>query len=205
MPERIDELNTVQLDFLTEISSIGSGNAVTALSQLLNRKVTMAIHAAKFVPFKEASDFAGGAEQIVLGVVVNLSGDLDGIMMFLIGIDAAKKLLGLIIGEENISDGSFSEFERSTATEIGNILNSSYLSSLSSLTSKKINQSVPYCSVDMANAILSVPAIEFGKVSDSALFIDSAFEIEGVNIKGYFILVPDMQSFNGIFASFGVM
>jgi chemotaxis protein CheC len=56
----------------------------------------------------------------------------------------------------------------------------------------------------MANAILSVPAIEFGKVADRALFIESAFSVDGVDIGGYFILVPDLPSFQSILSALGV-
>lgn len=38
-----DDLSPVQLDVLKEIGNIGSGNAATALSQLLNRCIDMQV------------------------------------------------------------------------------------------------------------------------------------------------------------------
>jgi chemotaxis protein CheC len=60
-------------------------------------------------------------------------------------------------------------------------------------------------SIDMANAILSVPAIEFGKVADRALFIESKFSIEGVDLGGCFIFIPDMPSLEKILHGLGVV
>lgn len=55
----------------------------------------------------------------------------------------------------------------------------------------------------MAAAILSVPAVQFGLVSDRALMIKT--EIGGDNqIDGYFILMPDEESFSKILSSLGV-
>ena len=61
--------------------------------------------------------------------------------------------------------------------------------------------SVPYLAVDMAGAILSVPAIEFGKVGDEALLIESQFNDMDVDISGYFILIPTMESYKRMLQS----
>ena len=41
MVKNINELNNIHLDVLREIGNIGSGNAATALANLLNRKINM--------------------------------------------------------------------------------------------------------------------------------------------------------------------
>jgi chemotaxis protein CheC len=94
--------------------------------------------------------------------------------------------------------------EASTIQEIGNIMISSYLGSMTGMLNINMRPSVPYMSIDMANAILSVPAIEFGKVADRALFIESKFSVDAVDIKGCFIFIPDMQSLDSILSGLGV-
>ena len=63
--------------------------------------------------------------------------------------------------------------------------------------------SVPYISVDMAAAILSVPAIEFGLMGDRALLIETEISAD-VAIKGYFILMPEQESYYKILTSLGL-
>ena len=98
----------------------------------------------------------------------------------------------------------FNEIEESALKEIGNIIAGSYLSSISSLTNMLITSSVPYLAVDMAGAILSVPAIEFGKMGDKALLIESRFKDMDIDISGYFILIPTIESYKLMLNSLGM-
>ena len=109
--------------------------------------------------------------------------------------------MGCVSGENK---GDFSEMEQSALMEIGNIIAGAYLSSISELTNMKITSSVPYLAVDMAGAILSVPAIEFGKLGDKALLIESKFKDLDVDISGYFILIPTLESYGRILTSLGL-
>ena len=67
-----------------------------------------------------------------------------------------------------------------------------------------ITASVPYLSIDMAGAILSVPAIEFSKISDKALLIETEFGDKDTIINGYFILIPTLDAFSTIFSALGL-
>ena len=91
----------------------------------------------------------------------------------------------------------------SALKEVGNIIAGSYLSALSSLTGLVIGPSVPSIAVDMAGAILSVPAIMFGQYGDNALFIETEFG-DDVMIEGYFILMPDEDSYDKILKALGI-
>ena len=62
---------------------------------------------------------------------------------------------------------------------------------------------VPYIAVDMAGAILSVPAIQFGQYGNNALLIETEFGDERM-INGYFILMPEEESYAKILSSLGI-
>ena len=55
----------------------------------------------------------------------------------------------------------------------------------------------------MAGAILSVPAIEFGIMGDKILLIESKLT-DYIEQDGYFIMVPDMESYEKILRSLGI-
>ena len=93
---------------------------------------------------------------------------------------------------------------QSAIKEVGNIIAGAYLSALSSLTNLNIVESIPYMSIDMAGAILSVPAIAFGTLGDKALLIESQFNQIGYSAEGFFILIPTEQSYGKILASLGM-
>lgn len=198
-------MDSTQFDILKELGNIGAGNATTALSQMINAKVDMNIPKVELLEFKELSDMVGGAETIVAGILLMLEGDVDGMMMFMLDRLSARNLVSLLMGTDVPDSEKFSELEISALKEIGNIISGAYLSSLSALTKLTIISSVPYLSIDMAGAILSVPAIEFGKVGDRALLIESQFaENEGNMINGFFIMIPTVKSYSKIMTSLGM-
>ena len=189
-------------DVLKELGNIGAGNATTALAQMLQCKVDMKVPQVRLLNFNEVGEVMGGEEQIVAGIYLAVEGDITGSMMFLVEQGSAKHLLHKILGDMVQQDG-FSEIEFSAMQEIGNIITGAYLNSLSMLTNLKIIPTPPSLTLDMAGAILSVPAIEFGTLGDKILLIQSQFYDE-VEIDGYFILVPDIESYPKILTSLGI-
>ena len=205
MQKYMDFLNQTHIDVLKEIGNIGVGNAIASLSQLISKPVKMTVPEAKFLKFSEVGSILGGDEVLVFGILVAISGDINGMMMFLIKPESAKVLVkGLLSTSYASADDEFSEMDISALQEIGNILCSAYLGSLSGFTGKKVRPSPPMIAKDMATSILSVPAIEFGKMSDGVLFIDTIFETDGEDASGFFLLVPNKDSFDVILKSLGV-
>ena len=200
-------LNHMHLDVLREVGSIGTSHAVTSLSVILNKKVEMGVPKVSLVDFADVSNFVGGPESIVAGILVYLSGDINGMMMFLTEEHCCKPLVAELFAGTSIDisgDEGISEAVLSALSEVGNILAGAYLSSFADLIRKKIRSSAPSVCVDMAQAVLSVPAIEFGKISDKVLLIESVFKSSDEDISGYFLLIPDFESFKTIFSSLGV-
>lgn len=199
----LNEINSMQFDVLKEIGNIGAGNATTALSTMINGKIDMNVPKVALLDFKELPEMVGGAENIVVGILITLEGEINGMMMFMMDLDSAHHLVNLLLGNTP-DDINFSEMEYSALKEIGNIIAGAYLSSLSTLTNITISASIPYMSIDMAGAILSVPAIEFGKVGDKALIIETMFSKDDSDVNGYFILIPSIESYSVILSSLGL-
>ena len=199
------DLKDKHIDVLKEISNIGSGNSVTALSKLLDKKIVMSPPVASLVDFQSATDFLGGPEMEMMAVLVHADSDnVHGMMIFLLDFKNAKTLICSMMNKELSEDFEMGEIELSAMKEVGNILNSSYLNALSILINEPITISIPTVAVDMAAAILSVPVIEYGKVSDKALFIKNKFGPEEIDIDGYFLFIPDADSFKHVFNALGV-
>ena len=200
-----DELNNIQMDVLREIGNIGAGNAVTSLAKMIDKKVDMAVPEVKIMGFDRVSQILGGEEILVVGILLNVTGDITGNMMFILDINAARKLVNILLGNHDETNLDFNELELSALKEIGNILTASYLSALAGLTNLKILPSVPELAIDMAGAILSVPAIEFGKVGESVLYIETEFSEGITRVFGDFLLIPDVGSYEILLRALGVI
>lgn len=197
-------MDAMQFDVLKEIGNIGAGNATTALSQMVGSRIDMKTPCVQLIDIREFSDIVGGPENIVVGILFTLEEDVEGMMMFVLEQSTAHFYVNILIGK-NIDDFSkFDEMDLSVLREIGNILSGAYLASISTLTNLKINQSIPYMTTDMAGAIFSVPAIEFGKMGDKALLIQSKIYEDNIEANGYFIMIPTEESYSKILSSLGM-
>lgn len=202
---KIEELSDLEFDVLKEISNIGTGNAATAISKMMGGQINIEVPIIKFLDFNELSEIIGGAENEVIGILVTLSEDIDGMMMFVMDTHSATVVVNNLLQrdeEEDITECN--EMIKSALAEFGNIIAGSYLAAISKLTGLTCSPSVPALSHDMAGAVLSVPAIEFGKVSDKVLLIQSVFSYKSKKAEGFFILVPTLQAFNIIFDKLGL-
>lgn len=198
----LETMSAEYVDVLRELGNIGAGNAMTALSQLLNCKVDMKVPQVMLLEFKDVGTLIGGEEQIMAGIYLAVEGDITGSIMFLVEVASAKHLIGKLMGME-LSGDEFGEMEMSALMEVGNIITGAYLNSLAAITNLKIIPSVPSICIDMAGAILSVPAIEFGTMGDNILLIESQF-MDEIELNGYFIMVPDIASYSKILSSLGL-
>jgi len=199
----LESVSEQYLDVLKELGNIGAGNATTALAQMLQCKVDMKVPQVRLLDFGEVGTLMGGEEQIMAGIYLCVEGDITGSIMFLLEKDAARHLVSKLMGMELEGD-TFSEMETSALKEIGNIITGAYLNSLSTITNLKIFPSIPDLTIDMAGAILSVPAIEFGTLGDKILLIQTQFT-DDFELNGFFILVPDLESYGKILGALGMI
>lgn len=209
MQNKFDYMDPYQIDILREIGNIGAGNAATALSDLLGRKVDMSVPEIKVLPLSSVPEIMGAPENPVVGGMVDMSGDLTGQIMLLLGIREARVMASIICNPDDSPerlDGEISdltELDISALSEVTNILSGSYLSAISSLSGLFIIPSVPSMCVDMAGAMLSVIAVECGKTGDSALFFETRFLDEKDKMVCNFFLLPDRSSYKKLMDSLG--
>lgn len=198
----LENMSTTYYDVLKELGNIGAGNATTALAQMLQCKVDMKVPQVKVLDFKDVGALLGGEEQEMAGVYLAVDGDITGSILFLVKKDIALHLVKKLMGD--MASNEFGEMERSAMKEISNIITGSYLNALSTMTNLTIFPSVPDLAIDMAGAILSVPAIEFGIMGDRILLIQSQIS-DDIDIDGFFIMIPDMESYSKILSSLGII
>lgn len=206
----MEQITQQYFDVLKELGNIGAGNATTALAQLINCKVDMKVPQVRLLEFNELGNILGGEENVLVSIYLQVEGDVEGSMMFVLpeisALHLVNKLMSGMLGipEKPVEECEFGEMECSAMKEVGNIITGAYLNALSSLTNMKIFPSVPQLGIDMAGAILSVPAAEFGIIGDKILLIQTQFS-DDIDLDGYFILIPDVESYERILSALGVM
>ncbi|HSN59082.1 MAG TPA: chemotaxis protein CheC, partial [Clostridiaceae bacterium] len=125
-----EKLSATALDALQEVGNIGSGNAATALSELLKMKVDMRVPSINIIPFDDIFTSIGG-DEVVVGVVVRVLGDIQGNILFVFEKDEALYIIEALTGKK---DEYVTEVGYSVIAEVGNIVASSYLDAISKFT-----------------------------------------------------------------------
>ncbi len=196
------QINDMYIDVLREIGNIGAGNATTAIASMLSIRLNMNVPKVELLEVSKLGASICPEDEIVIGIFLELSMDIEGSMMFLMRMQPARYLVNKLMMRDTDYEGEFDEMDLSALKEIGNIIAGSYLSALSKMTNLVISPSIPYLSIDMAASLLSVPAIEFGQFGDYALLIETEFGDE-VELGGYFILMPEQDSYDKILSALG--
>ena len=197
------QMNNYYIDILKEIGNIGAGNALTALSTLINKKVDMEVPVIEVIETEKIVESVEAEEKLIVGVYVRFWGDISGNIMLVFDKESTDHLMEFLFEGKSASE-FYTEMELSALQEIGNILSSAYINSISKLSNLNIQMSVPSVSVDMAASILSVPAIEYSEVSDKIILIENKI-LEGLNeIVGKLFFMPDIESFALLFKNLGV-
>lgn len=199
------EFEVFHMDIIKELGNVGSGNALVSLSKLINMRVEMQVPKINILEYSQVAELMGGADKPVIGILLDITGDIKGNIMFILEEEYAFTLLS-ILRKNDIKDIiELTEMDTSALKEVGNILSGAYLSALAKLCKIDIMPSVPHFVYDMAGAILSIPAIEFGGTSDSILYIETIFA-EGENsVVGKFFLIPEWSSYDVLLKSLGVL
>lgn len=198
------DLNENQLDALREIGNIGSGNAATALSSMLERSVSINVPTIRVLDYNAVVDSLGGPETILLGILLSLKGDVSGMMMFLLNKEFSHNVLDSLLGEEFSALNELDDMGESAILEVGNIMAASYVNAIASLTGLTIDLSVPNMCFDMAGAMLSVPAIYYANISDKIILIEDEFGHVNKDMSSHILMIPEVESLQKIMESLGL-
>ena len=200
-----DELTTLEIDTLREIGSIGTGNAASALSTMLDREIRITLPEVRIMGYNEAIEWIGGPETITAGVLVHISGQMSGVMLATQSLEFINLVLESMLSEQIDDYSQLGEIELSALVEIGNIMISTFINALAGLADIKLELTVPSITVDMQGAILAVPMVAYGGQSDYLMTIGGNFVCDGKEVPCRLLLSPDIRSLNFLLRKLGVM
>ena len=195
-----DELTNMEIDTLREIGSIGTGNAATSLSALIGKPVRIQQPEVRIMGYNEAIEWIGGPETVTAGVLVRMSGQLNGIMLAVQQLDFVNLVLESMTGSTIESYERLDDLRKSALVEVGNIAISTFINALSGLSGVSVELTVPAFAVDMQGAILA----EYGGMSDYLMTIGGNFVCDNKAVPCRLLLSPDIRSLNYLLKKLGV-
>jgi chemotaxis protein CheC len=188
----------LQLDALRELANIASGNAATSLAQMLGREVDLNVPRVLALPLADAVEACGSPEEATVSVVIPLEGDVTGVVLLLIEPDGAEALCRLL------GVDAWDEIGESALREIGNILGTSCLNALASMTGLHLEPCPPHLTTDMLGAIVSSLALSQTASTELVLVLDSELAIADEPCSISFVLLPTEGGVSDLLAPLGL-
>lgn len=186
----------MQRSALFEIANIGSGNAATALSELLARPVDISYPDATLVTVGEAADRIGSSAAASAVVETGVRGDAGRVLlMFPEGSGAGIcQLLGADIGDE---------VGRSALGEVGNILASSYLNAIVEMSGMQLEPEPPVVDIDVLGSLVErcLAGVDPG---DPVVMMRSLMTIDGTDARFAFLFLPRIGAVEALLSSLGL-
>jgi chemotaxis protein CheC len=173
-----------QLDALRHAATIGSSGAAAALGTMLGRTVELSVPTVVGVPVADAAAAIGDPGDEATAVVVPLFGALDAVVVLLFTPAAADTLCTLL----GVAPGS--AVGVSALQEIGNILGTSYVRALETMTRLHLEPRPPQAKADLLGAILGTVLAHATGRAETALLMDSSLLVEGEDCSVTFLLLP---------------
>ncbi len=99
MPRLKDELINSTLDQLKEVANIGAGNAITALSTLLNTKINMSVVDVQVKEITEVYELYETAEHFIIANLIEVTGGMRAVLLLTFEEDSAKECIFRVIGQ----------------------------------------------------------------------------------------------------------
>ncbi len=199
-----EKLNELQLDALREVTNIGAGHAAIALSQLLERKIMIAVTRSEIVPSKIfLKKVVGSEDDIAVGVYLKTLGDIQGAMVFMFKKESALKLSAMLLRRKEGEAKFVDEKAQSALKEVGSILTGAFLTVLGDMLEFKVFHKTPYYAFDKSGIIMYGVCEEMFGSCIERLCIATEFIESGSQITGSFAFIPDNKAMDKILARLG--
>ena len=189
-------LSDEQVDFLREMMNIGSGNAATALGQMLQCEVNVEIPTVHVLPPAQAPSVLGDPSLSVACVRMSMVGDVTGGLFFIVPAEQRAELMHLAeramlppMKIKRVTDPDLS-----ILTEMGNILAGVYLTAIHEFCQLSIYHTVPVIAIDMIQSLLDESIVILSRKVQALILVENEFVVEERRIRTFLLIIPTVQS-----------
>lgn len=170
----------------------GVHKASEAIQVMSASAIHLEVISAGVAPTSRLSEVAGSPEDLVVGVYLSIEGDIPGHTLLVFNYDSALALVDILTGRPVGSTNNLDELGQSVVQEVGNIVVSSYLNSLSDYYGKSLLPSPPNVAIDMAAAVIDSVLLNTGHYDDDTISIVTRFAGSKRALRGFFLYIPEI-------------
>ena len=197
-------MTDIQADALREVANVGSGHAVTALSEMTGQPFNMSVPNVGLQQLVGIHGHLGSDESVAAAVYMPVDGDAPGHAAFVFQLQSACNLVDMLLCQEPGTTSELGELECSALMEVGNILVGSFLGALSEMTGLCFPLAPPGIAIDMTAAIVESIAAASPLLGNHALTITTRLDDAERPVEGIFAFIPEPAALPVIFTALGI-
>ena len=182
---------------LQDINKEAALNTSAALTKLIGQPVSVVISNPEVKDVKELSPTIG-AEEIVAGIYLPISGDVQGAALLIFPKETTFTLSDLLVRRPPGTTQELTELDKSALKEVGNIITGNYFTVLGNRLQVKIIENIPSFSFDMFGAILNDIIAKFVQKAEKAIVIEVEFIFKPTKLTGHFLLLFELGQIKAI-------
>lgn len=209
--EKVVSLTNEQEDMLKEIGNIGTGNAVTALSRLVKKKIDVTLTDVGIIPLDELAEQFGGSKEKVCGIFCHIDKPSQATILNIFEMTPLMKLIADLAGTKSKIDPNkvkskkdLDDFAVSTVVEMGNIMAGHYASALADLLDTKLMIDIPEFAMSKAGEIGEFLSKELKSIAEFFIIIKTSIKVADMKLKGMFFFIPDIETLKSFFDKLGI-
>jgi chemotaxis protein CheC len=204
-------LTADQKDILKEMGNIGTGNAVTALSRLIKKKIDVTLTDVGIISFDQLPKQFGGTKEKVCGIFCHIDEPSQSTILNIFEMKPLMKLIASLAGKKTKLDPNkvkskedLDDFAISTITEMGNIMAGHYASALADLLETKLMIDIPEFAMSSAGELGEFLSQELKSIAEVIILIKTSVKISDLKLNGVFFFVPDIKALRMFFNKLGI-
>lgn len=198
-------LSVMEQSAVKELANIGLGHATTALAELTGEFFSMSPPSVEHYLLTDVLDGLGLSESLTVGVSMAIFGEASGYILFLTSWQSAQKIWELLLSQAPSAPTEITELEVSAMLEVGNIINSSFLTAISDMINVVMGSSVPQMGIDMGASLLESVVVEASSQETHALTIRTEIQNRDHSVTGVFLYVPSNSGMRTAFGRLGLL
>ncbi len=200
-----------QQDTLKELGNIGTGNAVTALSRLIKKRIDVTLTDVGIIPLSELPEQFGGPKEKVCGIFCHIDKPSQATILNIFEMRPLMKLIADLAGGDSKIDPNkvkskkdLDEFAISTIIEMGNIMAGHYASALADLLGTTLMIDIPEFTMSEAGEIGEFLSQEFKALAEFFIIIKTTIKISDLKLTGMFFFIPNIETLEVFFKKLGI-
>jgi chemotaxis protein CheC len=200
-----NQLSAERMDALKEVANIGAGHAATALSMMTGARIMIDVPTVNVAPLDELIPGIADSGSQIVSVVMDMHGSLKGHTLLALPLVTGRRLSDLMLRRERRPGGTLDLLEESALKEAGNILGGAYMTALSEFLGMTLLPSPPRLAVGTTAEVMETHRQQASEAA-AACCVETEFSFEeiGERFRGFFLLLPDAESFDAIFRAVNI-